>query len=315
MEKHEFKSSTESVGQIPHKKDINMTSGSKRYFYFENNDVAKLLYIEIMPKFARYSTVDVCFIYDTTANMSKYKPIILNTIASLRTKITEKTFIEPRIAIINFKDKKDKEPISKLDFTRNEVEIKKFIEEVKCEGGDDTCEDVVTPLKEALTLDWRSDMHFVYLLLGSPTHGKSYHLEQYTDHYMDDDKDKMLEKLSAHYRKTKLNLIVIRCNNSIDMMVKIMKKYYNSPMSKLQVVTLPKTSHELLKVDISNLIAPCHNDGWDHFQKYVKPEVDEVLFELDDMALGSQYEGICYSGLITNQIGRASCRERVSAPV
>jgi len=79
-------------------------------------------------------------------------------------------------------------------------------------------------------------LNYVYLITDAPTHGKSYHKDKYSDDYPDDDKDKLLEKLASHYRRSKINLIILRCNDSVDEMIEIIKEYYDSPASKLNII-------------------------------------------------------------------------------
>ena len=53
----------------------------------------------------------------------------------------------------------------------------------------------------------------------------------------------MLEKLMVHLKENKINLVVLTCNNTTDIMIKKMKANYRGEANKLRVIPLPtKTS-------------------------------------------------------------------------
>jgi len=228
-------------------KQIKERESQELPYYVKEDEMRAILYNDMKINNSKYSIADVCFVCDTSWSMNRYIIPIRDILIDFLSTITELINTRPRVAFIGYKDKKDKNQIKSKGFTTKYEEMIDFIKEIECEGGDDTCEDIVTPLREALKLDWSSDLKYVYLITDSPTHGTRYHEDKCLDDYPDDDKDKLLEKLAVHYRKSKLNLGVLRCNDSVDIMIDIIRKYYNSRINKLRVINI--INKELLKED------------------------------------------------------------------
>ena len=233
-------------------------SKSNLPYYSVNSELAYLPYLELMPALATYSISDICFICDITGSMNKYIEIIQNVITSFLDKVSNMISHKPRIAFIGFKDKKKEKDSKKKftslsvfdqiidkDFTLNWAEMKNFIkDEIYCDGGYDLCEDLTTPLKKCLNLNWRSDLNCVYLLLDAPTHGRNYYDKEVSDNFPEDDKEQLLEKLMCHYRDCRIGLVILKTNDIVDHMIDIMKKYYNSSTTDLKVIELNKKNIE-----------------------------------------------------------------------
>jgi len=211
-------------------------------FYARDNETRTILYSDMKINDSKYSAADICFICDTTGSMDRYINPIKKSLIRFLGEIGELIYGRPRVAFVGYKDKDDekdgKDQIKSKGFTTKYAEMVDFIDGIKCEGGGDTCEDIVTPLREALKFDWSSDLNYAYLITDAPTHGTRYHKGKCLDDYPDDDKDKLLEKLVSHYRKSKINLIILRCNEYVDEMIKIIREYYDSPASELKIVDI-----------------------------------------------------------------------------
>lgn len=217
---------------------FNQTSNAVPY-YAKIPKLPTLLYYDTKPALKMFSSVDVCFICDVTGDMDVYIERFKKAMNNVIMDITEKIQSQPRVAFIGFRDIDDADSqIVKHDFTLDMEELNKFVNSIKCSGGYDECEDLVKPLAEALSLDWRSDLLYVYLLLEAPAHGRSYHTSEYTDGYKGMDKQKMIEKLACHYRKNKINLVILRCNPSVDMTIEKIREYYDSQINKLTVIDI-----------------------------------------------------------------------------
>jgi len=238
--------------------------------YARDNELRNILYSDMRINNSDYSTADICFVCDTTGSMDRYIIPIRDSLISFLDEITKLIYGQPRVAFIGYKDKKDKkqgkEQIKSKGFTTKYGEMVDFIKGIECEGGDDTCEDIVTPLREALKFNWSSDLNYVYLITDAPTHGRRYHKDIYSDDYPNDDKSMLLEKLVSHYRKSKINLSILRCNDSVDEMIEIMKEYYNSSAGELDVIeindkdSLKKGFMEHFVVSLINSFKKCLND-------------------------------------------------------
>ena len=207
-------------------------------FYAKDNEIRNILYTDMKISNSKYSIADICFVCDTTEGMERYVVPIKDLLIDFLNEVARLINSQPRVAFIGYKDKKDKNQIRSKKFTTKYEETVDFIKGIKYEGGDDTCEDIVTALREALKLNWSSDLNYVYLITDSPTHGKRYHEDNCSDDYPDDDKGKLLERLASHYRKSNINLSILRCNNSVDKMIEIIKENYDSPASQLKVIDI-----------------------------------------------------------------------------
>jgi len=225
-------------------------------FYARDNETRTILYSDMKINDSNYSVADICFICDTTGSMDRYIDPIKEFLTMFLNEISKLIYGRPRVAFIAYKDrdalKNGKDQIESKGFTTKYGEMEKFIKRIKCEGGEDTCEDIVTPLRVALKLDWSSDLNYVYLITDAPTHGRRYHKGECLDDHPNDDETKLLEKLVSHYRKSKINLIILRCNKYVDEMIRIIKEYYDSPASELRII----------KIDEKD----CHKKGFmEHF--------------------------------------------------
>ena len=164
------------------KEEPKKTAVDSYMYYAKDLDKQKRLYCEIHPKLGKYSIADVCFICDITGNMDNYIDMIKNTFLDFITNIKALTYTNPRFAFIGFRDKvpkyipdeddecdeEDKKEYEQLEiqkFTENRDEMMNFIKSIQCGGGGDICEDLISPLKSALELEWKSEMRYVYLLL------------------------------------------------------------------------------------------------------------------------------------------------------
>jgi len=213
-------------------------------FYAKDNEMRAILYNDMKDNDTEYSLADICFVCATTKSMDKYITEIKNTLIGFLNTADKLMITQPRVAFIEYKNKGDKHQIKSRGFTRKYEEMVEFIKGIKCEGGGNGCIDIVTPLMEALKLDWSSDSNYVLLIVDAPAHGKNYHTDKYPDDYPEDDKNRLLEKLASHYRKNKINLGILKCNESVDKMIKIFKKYYNSRANELNVADLKYGSKE-----------------------------------------------------------------------
>jgi len=284
-------------------------------YYARNEEKRIILYDSLEINNEKYSAVDICFVCDTTGSMDKYiepvRLILINFLDNVAKLINTK----PRVAFVGYKDKlKDESnnviptPIEVRNFTTDYESMVEFITGIDCEGGSDTCEDVVEALKRALMLDWSSDLNYVYLIADAPPHGARYHLADVSDDFLEEDKDKPLEKLATHYRKSKINLAIIRCNNIVDIMIETISKYYNSRANKLRVIQINNedllkedfTKHFLITLskDIADLLAESRERDFKRIKRGTA-ELKEV--EIDsEIKDGAQFSGVSYVGSISD---------------
>lgn len=212
------------------------TFSNEDMYYSSNPEVSSLMYCEIQPALIKYNPVDVLFICDCTSSMNIYLDKIKEAIDTFVEYVLRATSFAPRLGFLGFRDCCDNDQLFHIDFTNNIDILKQFISQIKCNGGGDTCEDLIAPLRGALGLSWKARNKYVYLLLEAPAHGRAYHTSDCDDSIPDADKDEMLEKIACYYKKMKINLIIIRCNPIVDMTIDVIRKYYDSFENKLIVI-------------------------------------------------------------------------------
>jgi len=283
--------------------------GSTASHYSKDSDLQVLMYSEIVPLLERYSAADVCFLCDVTGGTDIYIESIKDTIKDFALNISEIIKTSPRLAFIGFRDINDKHSLLIKDFTSNPEELIKAMNKVKCMGGHDVCEDIIEPLKQVLKLTWKSDLMYVYILLDAPTHGKRYYEEKYHeysdfDKYPNADKGELLEKLMCHYRRSKINLVLLQTNPSTNKMIQIMRENYESYKNKLTVIQIEERA--AIRKEFEKNFIPSISDSfakgkWNNFRKikrkdgaaiYAPPELD------GDIEFYVQFQGEVYSAFI-----------------
>ena len=119
--------------------------------YAQDNEIRTILYNNMKINDNNYSPADICFMCDTTGSMDRYIIPIIELLKDFLNEIAKLIYGQPRVAFIGYKDKKEgKEQIKSKGFTTEYEEIVDFIKGIECEGGDDTCEDIVTPLTSSV---------------------------------------------------------------------------------------------------------------------------------------------------------------------
>ena len=298
--------------------------------YFTKDELLrKFLYYDIDYTLEKYFSADILFICDITGSMDPYIDHIKETLKDFITSL-ELPF-PPRIGFIGFKDKCDQDQLATKEFTLNIDEILMFIDGLECYGGGDTCEDVVTPLKHSLDLDWKSDSKTIYLLIQTPTHGKKYHHPDLGDDYLDDDKKQMLEKLMCHFKNNMVNFGVIRCDEEnkdkatgaikecdLDRMLKIMQDYYNSQKGSIKSIRLAqkwdlKCKGELKKIFAKSLSEAFSGSFYQNYKKIKARKVESDIEPLKKIDEPIVHKGVVYGGYLKGlDYGKGDMKYKIS---
>ncbi len=275
-------------------------------YYTTIPDLSPLLYCDITPTLEKYSVADFCFICDVTGSMDPYIRAVRAQLKEFMEKVHTKLSLNPRFGFIGFRDKLDPQRIVKKDFTTDVDALQKFIDTIRCDGGDDVCEDLIVPMEEALKMDWRSDLPFVVFVLEAPTHGRSYYEEKHErtsrnfDRFPGDDKEQTLEKLCCHYRKKKINIVVFTCHPRVDRMVHIMTEYYNSDWAKIHVTSLSTGYKDIvpeLGIDLCTPLAEAlQTTVRRNFRRLTRVEVDSTIPISPTLTQAYKFMGQTYSG-------------------
>jgi hypothetical protein len=82
---------------------------------------------------------------------------------------------EVRIAVVGYKDHRDCPNIEFLDFTTAVHQVRGFIDGLYATGGDDTPEDVLGGIKQALNATWKHQTRCIIHIADAPPHGRILH--------------------------------------------------------------------------------------------------------------------------------------------
>jgi hypothetical protein len=276
-------------------------------YYARDEGLRTALYNVMKINNSKYSAADICFVCDVTGSMQTYIELIMNILIEFLMDVAKLINTKPRVAFIGYRDKSDVPQIEFKEFTTDYESMVGYIKRIKCTGGEDACEDIATALERALKLDWSSDLNYVYLIADAPPHGRRYHTADMNDYYPSDDKMKLIEKLATHYRKSKINLAVLKCNEYIDIMIEIIKTYYDSPANKLRLIEIDKK--ELMKEDfvkqfivtlskgILDLMMQSREKNFRRIKRKVPiSETDGIEGEIE---FGAPFEGRTHTGSIS----------------
>ena len=271
--------------------------------YSKDSDLQVLMYSEIVPLLETYSAADICFLCDITGSMDVYIEHMKDTIKDFALNVSKVIKTSPRLAFIGFRDINDKYPLLIKDFTSSPEELLKAMNKVKCMGGDDVCEDIIEPLKAVLKLEWKSDLRYVYILLDAPTHGKRYYEEKYRgysgfDKYPNADKEKLLEKIICHYRKSRINLVLLQTNPSTDKMIEIIRENYDSYRNKLSVIKIEerKTIKEEFEKNFIQSMSNFTESRWSNFRKIKRKSA--AVDGVPDPEFDIKFQGEVYSAFL-----------------
>eukprot|EP00826_Nyctotherus_ovalis_P066042 TRINITY_DN9735_c0_g2_i1.p1 TRINITY_DN9735_c0_g2~~TRINITY_DN9735_c0_g2_i1.p1 ORF type:complete len:596 (-),score=171.42 TRINITY_DN9735_c0_g2_i1:129-1916(-) len=274
-------------------------------FYKNQDDLKTILYSEIEVNNEKYSAADICFVCDVTGSMEPHIDLIKEILGDFVGTVHKLINTHPRVSVIGFRDKNDAKQIEFKDFTTDPAEIVEFLEGIECKGGGDDCEDLITPLKKLLTLNWKSDLIYVYLLLDAPTHGKSYHGVLDDDDFPEDDNERVLEKLVYHLMSCRINLVIFKCNDSVDIMISKIREYYDTDLNKLRVIDIP--NKEMLKKDFAknflvtvskDISQSMANSQYRNFRLVKQKRYTAKAVEDIDMNSMRPFDGTLYTGAI-----------------
>ena len=176
------------------------------------------------------AVVDAVFMCDCTSSMSPYldgsKEIIKQMIKDIKEKYRNSSIF---VGFIAYRDHCDKTILETLDLTSDFEVINTFISSLKASGGGDPPEAVADGLNFAANkINWREEQSLRMLIhiLDAPPHGKEFGGKG--DSYPNGcpcklDYANLIQKLAS----MKIQYLVLKVNNSVDLMIQIFKKLHN----------------------------------------------------------------------------------------
>ncbi len=196
----------------------------------------------IMKGINKYGHANICFVCDMTDSMCSHFDVMKKNIESMIAYIKEKHCLEQRVTFIGFREYGEK--YEKVDFGSNVANFLSKMEGMRCDGGGDTCEDVIGGLLQMFSLKWSSAYKLVYLIMDAHNHGQKYHAlgARYKDEAYASDYYRLpvisevsgieymrnLEDTVKLMSNTGYHLIVLKCDPDVERMIEITKSCHNS---------------------------------------------------------------------------------------
>ncbi len=137
--------------------------------------------------FKAVCSTDLLFLIDTTGSMGALLNAAKEQVKSIVNdiKLAFLNEAEVRVAVVGYKDHKDKLNIQFLDFTVSSERVFTFLSTLQASGGGDTPEDVLGGIQRALNASWRQQTRCIIHIADAPPHGRTNHDLFETPHAVD----------------------------------------------------------------------------------------------------------------------------------
>ena len=194
-------------------------------------------------KFINQSRLDILFIIDSTNSINTFlddiKQNFLKIIDGIITKCPTSIMHVGFIAYTDFSELYFGIEYKDVDFikiTKNEEgkkEIFKKINELKSDGGGDTCEDLTGAFQLSLNKSWQGFSKFAILATDAPCHGNEFHDPEIEDNYPEGDPEKRdIKKYVKEFAEKEIYLFCAEYDKSTEKMFGIFKEIYNKNKKK-----------------------------------------------------------------------------------
>lgn len=144
-----------------------------------------------------------------------------------------------RIAMVGYRDHSDTPEIEFLDFTLSTEEICSFLNNLDAIGGDDTPEDVLGGINQALMANWKQETRWIIHIADAPPHSCKLHdFYDFCDRYFEPGSEPhglIYEPLLKQMIRLEINYALIRINDFTDRMVFEFFKAYNAVSAQVQL--------------------------------------------------------------------------------
>lgn len=118
--------------------------------------------------------LDLCLLLDCTGSMASWIERSKNTLKEIIDTVKAgNPGLSVRVCFVGYRDIKDRERFSLMDFSEDLDAVKAFIAKVSADGGGDFPEDVQGGFNKALNMKWAPDsVKQVFHIFDAPGHGK-----------------------------------------------------------------------------------------------------------------------------------------------
>ena len=170
--------------------------------------------------------VDFCVMLDCTGSMGSYINMSRNKIKDIIKQVKEQYSDSAiRIAIVGYRDIKDKKRFELFHFSEDVDKAKTFLDGLHADGGADTPEDVNGGFQKALyELQWQNPVRILIHVADAPCHGKAFHNCNDDSFPMGHPSDKPWEQLFKDLVETGIDYTFLKITEQTNKMFTEFKK-------------------------------------------------------------------------------------------
>ncbi|CAK7226544.1 hypothetical protein SBRCBS47491_006267 [Sporothrix bragantina] len=261
-------------------------------------------------------STDLLFLMDATGSMNSYIEAAKTQVKNIVSDINRTFFNEAdvRVAVVAYRDHKDKKRIEFLDFTADVGEVFKFLDNLIATGGDDVAEDVLGGLDQALKAEWKHQTRCIMHIADAPAHGKDLHdMGRYSDHYYEPRSEPhgiWYDRLVKEMVVKKINYIFFRVHSTTDRMVYMFMRVYGESTTNCKLHVENKLHGEakdwLSTQVIRNRSKMARANAREYMEKRME---DEGGLHFEEVQLGVSYSSLRH--LVVKSVTESSSRTAV----
>ena len=261
-------------------------------------------------------STDLLFLIDATGSMMSYIEAAKAQVKSIVGDINRTFFNEAdvRVAVVAYRDHKDKKRLEFLDFTTDVGEVFKFLDGLYATGGDDVAEDVLGGLDQALKAAWKHQTRCIMHIADAPAHGKDLHdMGRHSDHYYEPRSEPhgmWYDRLIKEMVTKKINYIFFRVHSTTDRMIYMFLRVYGESTTNCKLHEENKLHLEakdwINGQIVRNRARMARADAREYMQKRME---DEGGLHFEEVQLGVSYSSLRH--LVVKSVTASSSRTAV----
>jgi hypothetical protein len=187
--------------------------------------------------------VQLCFVLDCTGSMQDWIDAARDQIRTIldQTQQDVETGLVFEVGFVGYRDFGDAEQIISIPFTRDIDDLRRRIQAIRADGGNDVAEDVVGGLMHAVEMmrGRTTGVRQVIHIADAPAHGKLFHDVRCSDRYPNGDPNGQDPCHFIHELSTMgVDYTFVRIHRSTDTMLEAFHNSYSSSSGTFKVLDL-----------------------------------------------------------------------------
>ena len=241
------------------------------------------------PQLGMVSTDDVvsvslvyqlCLILDITGSMQQEidaaRNTLLEIVSTCKTKYNNYTF---ELALLCYRDVKDRVRFIKRDFTQDIDSIIRDLKSVTAGGGDDIAEDLTGALNEVNGMNWTGDKRQIVIVCDAPCHGRKYHnyiTGGVSDYYPDGDKFGLNpEEIVSELASKRIGILACQMNQTTKIMYNLFDMAYQNDRA-------PGTKANFILRDMTEQLANAKEEFYRKQEEKARREREEFERRIEE---------------------------------